>query len=97
VNFFNINCFLLSIVLKNELFEEHKCAFVSDFLSDLRLCNPCMRRVGFLAIVALLVHDNVFYDEGLLQHRSILNFFLNCDLDFQPQRMGLSPKELRVH
>lgn len=90
---FNLDAFLLGVVLQYQLFQEQKCSFVLHFLSHLHLGLPEMRSVRFFAVVTLKVGNDEIDDESLLEISSALNFFLNGDSDLQSFAMGLGPDE----
>lgn len=90
---FNLDAFLLGVVLQYQLFQEQKCSFVLHFLSHLHLGLPEMRSVRFFAVVTLKVGNDEIDNEGLLEVSSALNFFLNGDSDLQSFAMGLGPDE----
>jgi hypothetical protein len=83
----------LGIVLHYQLFKVQKCTLVVYFLTHLHLGLPVMWRVSFFAIVALIVFDDEFYDNRLLNGSTRIDLFLHSDLDFKPLRMRLSPQE----
>jgi len=90
---FNLDAFLLGVVLQYQLFQEQKCSFVLHFLSHLHLGLPEMRSVRFFAVVTLKVGNHEIDDESLLEISSALNFFLNGNSDLQSFAMGLGPDE----
>lgn len=73
----NAQTFFSSIVLNDQLFEEQESTFVVDSLSKLNLCDPQMRRVRLLAVIALQVNYHEFNDEALLKKSTVQNFLLN--------------------
>ena len=53
-------------MFEDELFEVEKCSFVGYFLADLHNRAPGICGEGFGAIGTLVVCDNIFHDECLL-------------------------------
>jgi hypothetical protein len=66
MHFLNTNTLLSSIVFNDKLLKEKESSLVIDSLSYLNLCDPQMRSISFFAIIALLILNNKFNDEGLL-------------------------------
>jgi hypothetical protein len=81
VHVLDIQAFLGSIMLNNELFKKEEGSFVINSLSNLDLSNPQMRSVCLLTVWALLICDNKLYDETLLKESAIENFLLDSQLD----------------
>ena len=52
-----------------------------------------MRSVSFFAIVTLIILDDEFNNNSLLNGCSSINLFLHCDLNLQSLGMGFRPKE----
>ena len=67
-----------------------------DFLSDLYLSFPFMRRVCLFAVVTLKVGHREFDYDLFLKH-CVLDFSLNRKFDLKPSRMRLCPDEGGVH
>lgn len=65
-------------------------------LSDLDLGDPRVRGVTGFTVIALLVCYDEFDHKGLLKHRVLLDFFLNCYFDFNSSRMRFSPNKSSV-
>lgn len=65
-------------------------------LSHLHLSHPQMGCVSLLAVVALLVGDNEFNDEALLEESTIEDFLLHCELDLDTAGVRLGPDEAGV-
>ena len=64
--FLNLNALGCCIMLDDQLFKEQKGPLVIHSLPDLNLSNPSMRSVSLLAIITLLVLDNILDYKGLL-------------------------------
>jgi hypothetical protein len=62
----NVQTFLCSVVFNNELLQEQESTFVVNSLSHLNLCDPQMRSVSLLAIIALLISHNELNHKCLL-------------------------------
>ena len=67
IHFTDVHTLFSCIMLQNELFKEQERPLVIDTLSDLHLCDPQMRSVCLLAVIALLVSNNEFNHEVLLK------------------------------
>jgi hypothetical protein len=93
----NAQTFLSSIVLYDQLFKEQESTLVVDSLSKLNLCDPQMRRVRLLAVIALQVYYNEFNDEALLKKSTVQNFFLYGQLYLNTFGMRLGPNESRIN
>lgn len=97
MDFLNSKALFGCIMLDDELFKEQEGPLVIDSLSDLSHCYPSVRSVRFLAVVALLVRQNVLHYEALLKKGSVHNFFLNGQLNLEPLRMRFSIDESGVY
>ena len=87
----NAKCPFVSIVSKDNLLKVEECSFVINSLSDLYLTIPGMGSVTSFTIITLLVCNNELNYECLLEHCVLLDFFLDCELNFDSSRMGLCP------
>lgn len=93
----NVKALLSSIVLNDELLKEKESPLVVDPLSDLDLCHPQVRRIGFLTVLALLISDYELHDKALLKKGTIEDLFLDSELDFYTSRVRLCPNEARIN
>ena len=96
VLFLDACALLLHVVLEDQLLQEKECALVLDFLSDLDLTLPEMRRVSLLALIALQVLDDELDHKGLLQHGAIEHLLLNCHFDLESSGVWFCPDESSV-
>lgn len=79
-HFFDIDCFFVSALLEDELFEVEECALVRDFLPHLNNSAPCVVGVGFGALGTLSVLLHELDLEGLLEDGALEGFLLDGDL-----------------
>jgi hypothetical protein len=86
----------MCVVSQNQLFEIKHSSFVRNSLPDLHLRHPSVRSVRNLAVITLLIRHIELDHESLLQHGVRLNFFLDCDLNLDSSRVGLSPDKRSV-
>lgn len=93
VFFFDVDTFIMSVVLKNDLLKEKKCFFVCDRLSQLDNGSPGVGSEFFLTIFALLPVLSELYYKAFLNFNIFYYFFLNCQLDFNSSRMWLGIDE----
>ena len=84
------------LMLEDELLQIEKGPLVVHTLSYLDLGDPSMWGVCHLAVITLLVVNDEFNLESLLQHRVMLDFFLHSQLHFDTSRVGLCPDKGRV-
>ena len=90
---FNSNTLGLSIVFHDQLLKVQKCSLVINFLSHLNLGLPVMGSVCFFAIVTLIVLDDEFNHNSLLNRCSSINLLLHCNLNLKSLWVGLRPEE----
>ena len=55
-----------------------------------------MRGVACFTVIALLICYDEFNHKGLLKHRVLLHFFLNCYFDFNSSGVGFGPNKSSV-
>jgi len=79
----DVCAFLLGVMFQDQLLKEQEGSLVVHLLPDLHLTLPQMGCVGFLAVFALQILDDVFDNECLLQQGSLENVLLNCNFDLQ--------------
>jgi len=92
----NTNCFLMGVVLQNQLLQKQKCTLVSNSLPHLNLASPGVRCPCLLTIFALLVLNHEFYLESLLKQRATLYFLLNSQFYFYSTTVRLCPNKFSV-
>ena len=78
-----IDALLLSIMLQYHLLKEKECSFVINFLSNLDLWLPEMRRVCLFTIITLQILNNEFHYKSLLEKGTVQNLFLNSNFNFK--------------
>lgn len=81
---------------ENDLLQVQEGPFVMHSMSNLDLGDPSMRGVACFTVIALLVCYDEFNHKGLLKHRVMLHFFLNCYFDFNSSGMGFSPNKSSI-
>jgi hypothetical protein len=91
----------VGVVFEDELFEVEECSFVRDFLPDLDDCLPGVGCVGLRAVRTLLVGNDKFTLEGLLEDSGCECFFLDGEFDsdstgvrFCPDKAGINQTDL---
>ena len=89
----NSNTLGLSIMFHDQLLKVQKCSLVINSLSHLNLGLPVMGSVSFFAIVTLIILDDKFNHDSLLNGCSSINLFLHCDLNFESLGVGFCPQE----
>jgi hypothetical protein len=92
----NFQDFIVGVVFKDELFKEEEGLLVVNLLSNLDESTPSMWSIFFLTILALLVKDNEFNRESLLDGDVINNFLLNSQLNLNSSRVRFSPDETGI-
>jgi len=86
----------VGVVFKDELFEEEEGLLVINLLSNLDESTPSMWSIFFLTILALLVKDDEFDGESLLDSDVIQNFLLNSQFNLNSSRVRFSPDEAGI-
>jgi hypothetical protein len=80
---FNAKATTVSSVFQNQLLQIEEGSLVANALPDLHKRPPgSLTKLG-LAFKTLLVSNNKYHNERLLQNCARLYFFLDCELDFQ--------------
>jgi hypothetical protein len=87
----------LGVVFHNQLLQIQKGTLVFNLLTDLDLSSPVMWRVSFFAIIALIIIDDIFYHDCLLNGCSGIDFFLHRDPHLESLRVRLGPNEGSIH
>eukprot|EP00966_Prymnesium_polylepis_P189709 4395626-Prymnesium_polylepis.1 len=83
-------------VLQDELLEPQEGALVRHLLPHLDDRRPRVLRLAPLAVGALLVAQDIFDDERLLQHRTGDHLLLDRQFQLDPARVRLRPDKRRV-
>ena len=83
-------------MFENQLFQIQKGSLVTDTLSNLDERFPSTLSKFRLTIDALLIANDVFHHEGLLQDGTVLNFFLNRQANLESHRMWFGPDPARI-
>ena len=83
-------------MFQNELFEVEESTFVWNLLAHLDDGSPCVGRKTFCTVWALVVCNDVFHFEGLLEDGPLKGFLLNSDFHFDTPRMWLRPDKACV-
>ena len=78
-------------MLEYKLFQVEKRPFMSNSLTNLHERLPGSLSELRLTFDALLISNDEHYSEGLLEDRPQVDFFLDCQADFQ----SLFPKEAK--
>ena len=68
-----------------------------DFLADLYNGSPCIGGKALRTIWTLVVCNNIFNLEGLLEDGPLKSFLLNSDFYFDPPRMGFRPYKASIY
>lgn len=89
--------FFMSGMFQYELFEVEESAFVRNLLAHLYDGSPCVGCKTLCTIRALMVRNDVFNFESLLQDGPLERFLLDSDLYFDSPRMGLRPDKAGVY
>ena len=84
-------------MFQDELFEVEESSFVRDLLAHLDNGSPCVRCETFCTIRALVVCNDVFDLESLLQDGPLKRFLLDGDLDFDSPRVRFRPDKAGVY
>ena len=84
-------------MFKDELFEVKERSFVRNLLADLYDGSPCIGCKTLRTIWTLVVCNDVFDLEGLLEDRPLIRFLLNSDFHFDSPRMGFRPDKTGVY
>lgn len=84
-------------MFQDELFEVEEGSFVRDLLAHLYDGSPCVGRKTLCTIWALVVCNDVFNLEGLLEDGPLKRFLLNSDLHFDSPRMGFRPNKAGIY
>ena len=84
-------------MFQDELFEVEKSTFVRNLLAHLYDGSPCVGCKTLCTIRALMVRNDVFDFEGLLQDGPLERFLLNSDFHFDSSRMGFRPDKACVY
>ena len=84
-------------MFQNELFEVEKSTLVWNFLAHLYNGSPCVGCKTLCTVWALVVRNDVFNFEGLLEDGSLEGFLLNGDFHFDTPRMGFRPDKACVY
>ena len=93
----DVHTFLCRVVLYDQLLQKQECPFVVNSLSELNLCDPQVRSVGLLTVNALLISNNVFDNEALLQQSTIEDLLLDGQLDLDSLGVRLGPYKACIH
>ena len=84
-------------MFQNELFEVKKGTFVRDLLAHLYDSSPCVGCETFCTVWTLVVRNDVFHFEGLLQNGPLKSFLLNGNFHFDTPRMWFRPDKACVY
>lgn len=84
-------------MFQNELFKVEKSSFVWNLLAHLYNGSPCVGCKTLCTVWALVVRNDVFNFEGLLEDGPLKSFLLNSDLHFDTPRMWFRPDEACVY
>lgn len=87
----------MSGMFQDELFEVEESSFVRDFLAHLYDGSPCVGCKAFCTIWTLVVCDDVFNLEGLLEDGPLKRFLLNSDFHLDSPRMGFCPDKAGIY
>ena len=66
-------------------------------LAELYDSSPCIGCEALRTIWTLVVCDNIFNLEGLLEDGPLKRFLLNSDFYFDPPRMGFCPNKASIY
>ena len=84
-------------VFQDELLKVEESPFVRNLLTHLHDSSPCVGCKTLCTIWTLVVRDNVFNLEGLLEDGPLKRFLLNSDFHFDSPRMGFRPDEAGIY
>lgn len=84
-------------MFEDELFEVEERSFVRNLLAHLYDGSPCIGCKTLRTIWTLVVCNDVFDLEGLLEDRPLIRFLLNSDFHFDSPRMGFRPDKAGVY
>ena len=87
----------MSGMFQDELFEVEKSSFVRDFLAHLYDGSPSVCGKTLCAIWALVICDDIFDLESLLEDSPLKRFLLNSDFHFDSSRMGFRPDKAGIY
>ena len=87
----------MSGMFQDELFEVEKGPFVRNLLAHLYDGSPCIGCKTLGTIWTLVVRNDVFNFEGLLEDGPLKGFLLNGDFHFDSPRMGFRPDKAGVY
>jgi|LauGreDrversion4_2_1035121.scaffolds.fasta_scaffold1133247_2 hypothetical protein len=90
------DCFFMSFMSQDQLFEVEESSFVMYTLSYLYLTCPGVRSPSLLTIITLLVLNYKFHSESLLKHSVVLNFLLNNKLHFHASTVRFCPNKSSI-
>lgn len=86
----------MSGMFQDELFKVEESSFVRDLLAHLYDGSPCVGCKALCTIWTLMVRNDVFDLEGLLENSPLKRFLLNSDFHFDSPRMGLRPDKAGI-
>ena len=93
----HVYCFFMSGMFQDELFEVQESSFVRDLLAHLHDGPPCVGCKTLCTIWTLVVCNDVFNLEGLLEDGPLKRFLLDSNFDFDSSRMGLRPNKAGIY
>ena len=87
----------MSGMFQDELFEVEESSFVGDLLAHLYDGSPCVGSKTLCTVWTLVVCNDVFNLEGLLEDGPLKRFLLNGDFDFDSPRVGFRPYKAGIY
>ena len=93
----HVYCFFMSGMFQDELFKVEESTFVRNLLAHLYDGSPSVGCKALRTIWALVVRNDVFNFEGLLQDGPLKRLLLNGDFHLDSPRMGFRPDKAGVY
>ena len=93
----HIYCVFMSGVFQDELFEVEESTLVRDLLPKLYDGSPSIGCETFCTVWTLMICNNKFNLESLLEDSALKCFLLDGDFHFDPPRMWFGPDEAGVY
>lgn len=84
-------------MFEDELFEVEERSFVRDLLAYLYNCSPCVGCKTLCAVWTLMVCNDVFDLECLLEDGPLKRFLLDSNFHFDPPRVGFRPDKTGIY
>ncbi len=84
-------------MLQDELFKIEESSFMRDLLTHLYNGSPCVGGETLCTIWTLVVCNDVFNLEGLLEDGPLKRFLLDSDFHFYSPRMRFRPDKASIY